>query len=81
VKGENIYLHFKLDQLYHQHNVKIITTGVLGKTKISKAFFENPDGTSLFLDEDYFGNVRSSENIKAGPFTNLNTGVIELKVW
>jgi hypothetical protein len=81
VKGENIYLHFKLDQLYHQHNVKIITTGVLGKTKISKAFFENPDGTSLLLDEDYFGNVRSSENIKAGPFTNLNTGVIELKVW
>jgi hypothetical protein len=80
-EGENVYLQFQLDQLFYQHKVKIITTEVLGKTKIPKALFENPDGTPLIIDKDYFGNMRSSENNSAGPFNNLNIKVIALKVW
>ncbi len=80
-EGENVYLQFKPDLLYFKHKLKIINTDVLGKTKISKAFFENPDGTSLEIDEDYFGNKRLYDNSNAGPFANLSTGVKVLKVW
>lgn len=80
-EGESAYLHFTFDNEYYNHKAKMVTTAVLGKAKIPKAAFDNPDGTSLKLDEDYFGNKRIDENILAGPFNNLNTGKVVLKVW
>jgi alpha-N-arabinofuranosidase len=59
----------------------MVTTSTLGKTKLTKEGYENPDGTPLKIGTDYFGNKRSDENISAGPFTNLNKGEVVLKVW
>ncbi len=59
----------------------ILTTSKLGKAKIPKAAFENPDGTPITFDEDYFGNKRSSENPFAGPFANPTAGKTSVKVW
>jgi len=79
--GDHLILNLSFDQLYQGQKVTVITTELLGKAKIPKAAFENPDGTAMKIDHDYFGNIRSAENNHAGPFTNAVQGNNELKVW
>jgi hypothetical protein len=79
--GEGIVLHFTLEPTYYSHKGSIITSEILGRAKIPKAAFDNPDGTPLRIDRDYFGNLRPGETTSAGPFSNLNPGKIVLKVW
>ena len=66
---------------YFDKKVNIITTEILGKAKIPKAAFDNPDGTPLKIDKDYFGKIRAGETTTAGPFSNLRTGEIVLELW
>lgn len=80
-RGSNTFLHVTLDQRITNQNEKTVTTERLGKAKVSKAAFDNPDGTALAIDTDYFGNKRSGENVSAGPFANPKPGRLELKVW
>jgi len=80
-KNENVFLHFTFDQAYYRYKVNMITTELLGKAKIPKAAFDNPDGTPLKINNDYFGNLRSEDNNTTGPFSNLNTGALVLQVW
>jgi len=78
---ERVYMQFTMnDDFYHQ-NGKIVSTELLGKAKIPKAAFENPDGSSLKIDRDYSDNVRTAENNYAGPFVNLPKGKVSIKVW
>jgi hypothetical protein len=77
----NGYLHFTLDPTFFDFKVKLITGDILGKAKIPKAAFDNADGTSLILDEDYFGNKRSQGDNLAGPFSKINTGKSMVKLW
>jgi len=58
-----------------------VTTALLGRAKIPDAAYENPDGTPLKLDTDYFGKRRSETNPSAGPFENPGEGKLTLKVW
>ncbi len=80
-EGDDVYLYLTFDQVYYDHKGNMITTELLGKAKIPNAVFDNPDGTSLKIDEDYFGNIRSEENNGAGPFIDLDKGKAVLKVW
>jgi hypothetical protein len=80
-EGENVFLHLAFSENFFGHKGKIITTEILGKAKIPKAAFDNPDGTPLKIDYDYFGNLRSAETNSAGPFSNLKTGNNVMKVW
>jgi hypothetical protein len=80
-EGGNGYLHLTLNENFYNHNGIIITTEMLGKAKIPKAAFDNPDGTPLKIDHDFFGKLRTGETTFAGPFSNLNTGNVVLKLW
>jgi len=80
-KGDEVYLNFLTDQQYQDIKEVIITSEILGKTRVTKTFFDNPDGTPLKVDKDYFGNSRSAENAVAGPFVNLEQGNQNLKIW
>lgn len=75
------FLILKLDQNIKNHLADIITTKTLGKAWVPKAAFDNPDGTPLKVDNDYFGSERTSSNNQAGPFLNLPDGKVKLKVW
>lgn len=79
-EGEHVFLHLTYDQAYYDHKVQIITSELLGMAIIPKAVFDNPDGSLLIIDEDYFGNKRDA-NTTAGPFINLGAGKVKLKVW
>jgi len=60
---------------------KIITTKTLGQAIISKAFFENSDGTPYRIVRDYFGKKRNTENPAPGPFRDLSEKEMFIKVW
>ena len=55
----------------------IICTETLGKAFEPEQRFENPDGTDIVFDRDYFGNHRGTETIP-GPFANAEAAEKEL---
>jgi hypothetical protein len=58
------------------HTGQVVNTAMLGKARIPQQRFENPDGSPLQIDHDYFGNVRSTAAPNAGPFENNNGSTI-----
>lgn len=61
---------------YVENNCKgVISTDTLGLAFEPEEKFENPDGTEIVLDTDYFGKVRG-ESPMAGPFELGENGLI-----
>lgn len=80
--SDQVTLHFSLDTSVMELKNKLVTTNLLGPTIISETTFENPDGSSLRIDEDYFGNKRNKNNSSPGPFEKPEIGKqFRLKVW
>jgi hypothetical protein len=80
-EGNNVFLSFSLDERGTDVKTQFVTTELLGKAKMPKEAFENPDGTPLKIDTDYLGNKRSESNPSAGPFENPGKGLLKIKVW
>jgi alpha-L-arabinofuranosidase len=80
-EGRNVFLHVTLDGSFQALNTPLVTTAFLGRAKIPNAAYENPDGTPLKIDTDYFGKKRSEANPTPGPFENPAKGNLVLKVW
>jgi alpha-N-arabinofuranosidase len=59
----------------------LVSTDILGRAKVPDQAYENPDGSPIRFDTDYFGENRNSENPSTGPFREYVTNTIELKVW
>ena len=58
--------------------VGVINSDILGEAFEPEERFENPDGTDIIFDEDYFGDHRGVSTIP-GPFASAET--LEKKVW
>ena len=59
------------------------TDGVISTATIPMAFepeekYENPDGTPITFDSDYFGNHRDGVKVTAGPFVDGESAVNRL---
>jgi alpha-N-arabinofuranosidase len=80
-KGQNAYLHLTLGPLLRNSATTRVTTELLGNAKIPGLPFENPDGSPLRIDLDYFGRQRDEASPTPGPFENPGTGPLTLKVW
>ncbi|MHC4212063.1 MAG: right-handed parallel beta-helix repeat-containing protein [Planctomycetota bacterium] len=80
-QDENVYLHLTLDKSLNSLDNKLVTTKLLGKAVIPGQAFDNPDGSPLRIDTDYFGNKRNDKNPNAGPFENPGQGKFSVKVW
>jgi len=80
-EGDHVYLNMAFSQGFTGVQTRMITTEVLGKAKIPKARFDNPDGSPLKIDADYLGKKRSETNPSAGPFEKPEMGELKLKVW
>lgn len=57
----------------------VVSTATLGKSSVSGAAVENPDGSPLAIDTDYFGKPRDRDNPFPGPVETPVSG--EIKVW
>ncbi len=75
------YVVLSYDSSFIRHRVKTVTTGMLGKAKIPKADFDNPDGTVLVIDRDFFGDKRPPDSNLAGPFINALPGENRFRLW
>lgn len=80
-EGDRVYLHLIFDQGLPKAATTLVTTALLGKARIPGVAFENADGSPLVIDNDYFGAKRNASHPSAGPFENLGTGALKLKVW
>jgi hypothetical protein len=80
-EGDNVFLRITLDDSYRTLDNRLVTTALLGQAEVPNAAYENPDGTSLKIDTDYFGKKRSEAKPSAGPFENPGEGKLRLKVW
>jgi len=80
-RGDEIILKFKLDDSINKLQTTPVNTAMLGVTYYSNGFYENPDGTPITIDKDFFGNTRSLTNPKVGPFENAKTGEQEIVIW
>lgn len=80
-EGNQVYLIVALDNSLSGLKTHLITTSLLGKAKMSKEAYENPDGSPLKIDHDYFGEKRSELNPSPGPFENPGKGKFKIKVW
>ena len=78
-KDGSVFLNVNLGESLPKAATTIVTTELLGKAKIAGVAYENPDGSPLKVDADYFGNKRNDAHPCAGPFEALSDG--DLKVW
>ena len=81
-KADGLYLEMAFDPVWGTERTrKLVTTELLGKAVIPNQAFENPDGTPLRIDTDYFGKKRNERNPFPGPFEISQGGKQTLKVW
>jgi len=80
-EGSNVFITFNLDENIEDIKTQLVTTSALGKVKMPKAEFENPDGSPLRIETDYNGNKRSELNPSPGPFEKPGKGSLKMKVW
>ena len=59
---------------------RAVTTERLGMPRLSELPFENPDGSPLDTNRDFFGNVRGEQSVP-GPFANAVAGRATFVVW
>ena len=76
-----MYLELDADDVILKQKTELMTTADLGETRVSEAFFENPDGTDIAIDHDYLGQLRMYGENPAGPFAKLKPGRNRLCVW
>ena len=81
-KDDGFYIEWANNPAWSMNqNRTLITTELLGKTVISDAKFEYPDGSPVSIDTDYFGNPRDKSNPTPGPFEGLKEGKQLIKIW
>ena len=78
---DGVYIELRLPKSIERQYNSLVTTELLGKARVAGAPFDNPDGSPITIDSDYFGRKRNQRNPTAGPFESPGTGLIRLKVW
>ena len=80
-RDNGFYLEFASDTSWAGTSARKIVTGeTLGRVAISGLPFENPDGTPVRIDRDYFGTARDPATMFPGPFASVAAGP-SIKIW
>ena len=74
------YLEADVPEADFRSATEQVNTNILGKALMSGAVFENPDGSEISIDKDYFGNERT-KTPAVGPFENLKPGKNRILLW
>ena len=78
---ESYYLEMPLNAGWGSNGkTRLINTDLLGKTKVSDQRFENPDGSVLSIDSDFFNRTRYEKSPFPGPF-ELSESLKRIKIW
>ncbi len=77
----HFYLSFRMPPTLGKPGNPPVTTRLLGKARVPELPWENPDGTSLRVNTDYFGKPRNEDDPTPGPFAERGQGEVRLRVW
>ncbi|MDR5729652.1 MAG: right-handed parallel beta-helix repeat-containing protein [Terriglobia bacterium] len=81
-KPGGLYLEMRFDQHWtDEPEREMVTSALLGRAVIPNLPYEQPDGSAIRIDTDYFGKKRNRSNPTAGPFEQPGQGDLKLKVW
>ncbi len=81
VEGDGgVRIRLSLPESIRQTVTQRVTTALLGTAKTPGLAYENADGTPVVIDYDYFGKKRPAANPSPGPFENVGSGELSLKV-
>ena len=80
-EGERAFLQAQFGRESSKAATQRVTTALLGKARVPNLPFENPDGSPLVIDTDYFGQKRDATHPAAGPFEKPGADPLKLKVW
>jgi hypothetical protein len=58
---------------------RLVSTDLLGKTLISKQYFETSNGSPIKVDKDFFG-IKRKKDPTAGPFEKIKPGVNKIRI-
>lgn len=81
LSGGHWRLFLSLPEKALRADTRLVTTETLGRAKEPGLPYENPDGTPLAVDRDYFGRTRSARHPTPGPFETSGPGRQVLEVW
>ena len=80
-KKDGLYLQIKFDKAWADAQPhQLVTSALLGKTAISHLPYEQPGGSPIRIDTDYFGKKRNESDPTPGPFEDPGWGKLHLKV-
>ena len=80
-KPKALYLEMRFDGNWIKAEPhKLVTSELLGRTTISDLPYEQPDGSPIRIDTDYFGRQRNESNPAPGPFARPRSGELSLKL-
>ncbi len=79
-EGDKVYLEIDIPKELCQAKTRVIDSEDLIPTRISGQPFENPDGTPMAINYDYFGNKRSNTPTP-GAFEKLSEGHNKILIW
>jgi alpha-N-arabinofuranosidase len=81
-KSDGVYLEITLERTWaRQATPPLVTTDLLGRTKIPGLPYLQPDRRPYLLDTDYSGRKRDADHPYPGPFEVAEDGRLRLKVW
>jgi len=80
-QGAAVYLCWMPGPDVRKAATALVTTARLGKAATPGLPYENPDGTPLRVDTDYFGAPRNAARPAPGPFENPGQDESRLMVW
>ncbi|NLF68538.1 MAG: DUF1565 domain-containing protein [Candidatus Anammoximicrobium sp.] len=73
--ADGFYLELTFDQRWTSPATRpLVTSELLGQAAIPQLPFEQPDGTPIRINTDYFGQPRNEANPTTGPFENPGNG-------
>jgi alpha-L-arabinofuranosidase len=82
VKPDGVFLKIKFDMTSSGDRLHSeVTSALLGNAAIANLPYEQPDGSPIRIDSDYFGRSRNQSNPTPGPFERPGSGDLTLKVW
>lgn len=73
-EADGFKLYTNLGEFLPEGEEKLITTKTLGMAFEPEQYYENPDGTPIVFDEDYFGEKKA--HVTAGPFAKVTDGML-----
>ena len=80
-EGQAVFVRLAWDPALRNPDTVLVTTALLGTARIPEVAYENPDGSPLKVDCDYFAQRRNAAHPTPGPFETPGQGEVRLKVW